>query len=341
MSSAKPKSTTLSSSPPVITPAVSVPAKDHPAAHAVQITYVEPALVEELLRTSRHEPLALIRYDPARDIETPHGCPTIDLNLPLFQRPALAELWTSPFPVTYASVEDVRAAMTDRILFACTQIDDPPDSSFDGVICATYRHLLSRVRMLGYPHLIRMWNYFPGMNTLTPQGLDRYQHFCVGRYEAFAEMLPDLPRSLPAATAVGTKGGPGFIYLLAARQPGIQVHNPRQLNAYEYPSLYGPRNPSFARATLWGSEAGQQIFIAGTASIVGHASLHPGLPHEQAMEIVRNLKALLDHVQQLHGHPGNGAIGRSLYKVYVRHPLHFPIVRSILRQHLSPSVKVL
>ena len=88
----------------------------------------------------------------------------------------------------------------------------------------------------------------------------------------------DFPQTLPAGTAVGTMSGPLKIHFLAARQPGTHVENPRQVSAYEYPRVYGPCSPSFARATLRPSISGSHLLIAGTASVVGHVSEHIGDP---------------------------------------------------------------
>ena len=46
----------------------------------------------------------------------------------------------------------------------------------------------------------------------------------------------------PAATAIGRRDGVRVlqIYALTARCAGVQVENPRQVNAWLYPRQYGP-----------------------------------------------------------------------------------------------------
>ena len=154
--------------------------------------------------------------------------------MPQFNGPPLAEVWTSTLPVTYHQAEGIHCAMNDEVLFGALQLEESPGMLLDTVTYTAYRRLLVQARALGYPHLLRVWNYFPHINRES-DGLERYQRFCAGRHQALAEGLWDFPRTLPAGTAVGTMSGPLKIHFLAARQPGTHVENPRQVSAYEYP----------------------------------------------------------------------------------------------------------
>lgn len=121
----------------------------------------------------------------------------------------------------------------------------------------------------------------------------------------------------------------------------MHVENPRQVSAYKYPRVYGPRSPSFARATLRPSISGANLLIAGTASVVGHVSKHIGEPHQQTMEIIQNLNALISHIEQRHGLTRGQWYGQALFKVYIRHPEHFVAVRDILDEQLPSHSQVL
>jgi chorismate lyase/3-hydroxybenzoate synthase len=249
-------------------------------------------------------------------------------------------VWTSTLPVTYHQADGLYCAMNDEVLFGALQLEESPSTLLDTVTYTAYRRLLVQARALGYPHLLRMWNYFPHIN-LESDGLERYQRFCAGRHQALAEGLCDFPLTLPAGTAVGTMSGPLKIHFLAARQPGTHVENPRQVSAYEYPSVYGPRSPSFARASLRHSVSGSHLLIAGTASVVGHASVHVGDPYKQTLEIIHNLNALLTHTEQLHGITRGQWYGQALFKIYIRHPEHFATIRDILKEQLPSHTQVL
>jgi chorismate lyase/3-hydroxybenzoate synthase len=135
--------------------------------------------------------------------------------------------------------------------------------------------------------------------------------------------------------------GPLNIHFLAARQSGTHVENPRQVHAYEYPLIYGPRSPSFARATLRPSISGSHLLISGTASVVGHVSVHIGEPHKQTLEIIHNLNALITQTEQLHGITRGQWYGRALFKIYIRHLEHFATIRDILKEQLPSHIQVL
>jgi chorismate lyase/3-hydroxybenzoate synthase len=252
----------------------------------------------------------------------------------------LAEVWTSTLPITYHQADGIHCAMNDEVLFGALQLEESPGTLLDAVTYIAYRRLLAQVRALGYPHLLRVWNYFPHINRES-DGLERYQRFCAGRHQALAEGLAGFPHTLPAGTAVGTMSGPLKIHFLASRQPGTHVENPRQVSAYEYPLVYGPRSPSFARATLRSSISGSHLLIAGTASVVGHVSEHIGEPYKQTMEIMHNLNALLTHTEQLHGITRGQWYGQALFKIYIRYPEHFATIRDILREQLPSHTQVL
>jgi chorismate lyase/3-hydroxybenzoate synthase len=268
------------------------------------------------------------------------ACPVVCLDLPQFNGPPLAEVWTSTQPVTYHQTAGIQFAMNDEVLFGALLVEERPDTQLDTVTYNAYQRLLVEARALGYPHLLRMWNYFPHINR-DSHGLDRYQRFCAGRYQALADGLSDFPHTLPAGTAIGTLSGPLNIHFLAARLPGTHVENPRQVSAYEYPPVYGPRSPSFARATLRPSSCGAHLLIAGTASVVGHISAHIGEPQKQTLEIIHNLNALITQTEQLHGITRGQWSGQALFKIYIRHPEHFATVRDILKKRLPSHTRVL
>ena len=310
--------------------------------HAFSIAYVETAGLEALLRASPSKVLGIVRYEKrslgaAGDFG---ACPVVRLDLPQFNGPPLAEVWTSNLPVIYHQVEGIHCAMTDEVLFGVVQLEERPGALLDSVTYKAYRRLLVQARALGYPHLLRVWNYFPHI-TRESGRLERYQRFCAGRHQALAENLSGFPRTLPAGTAVGTRSGPLTIHFLAAKRPGTHVENPRQVRAYEYPPLYGPSSPSFARATLQPSTSGSQLLISGTASVVGHVSAHIGDPGKQTLEIIHNLNALIVQTEQLHGVTRGQWCGQALFKIYIRHPAHFATICDILKEQLPSHTQVL
>jgi chorismate lyase/3-hydroxybenzoate synthase len=311
------------------------------ASHALRVAYVETARLATLLKSSPSTVLGLVCHEriPWR-LNGLGAYPVVCLDIPQFNWPSLAEVWTSALPLTYHQTDGIHCAMNDEVLFGALQLDENPDTLLDTVTYTAYRRLLVQARALGYPHLLRVWNYFPSIN-LESDGLERYQRFCAGRHQALAESLTGFPHTLPAGTAIGTMSGPLKIHFLASRQSGTHVENPRQVSAYEYPLIYGPRSPSFARASLRQSVSGSHLLISGTASVVGHVSVHIGDPSKQTLEIMQNLNALLTHTEQLHGMTRGQWYGQALFKIYIRHPEHVAMIRDILQEQLPSHTQVL
>jgi chorismate lyase/3-hydroxybenzoate synthase len=232
-------------------------------------------------------------------------------------QPALREVWSTGELVRKGREGEIAFAQTDSVLFA--QLSIPATSAVDLALATrqAYEQLLSFVRQAGFGHLLRMWNYLSEIND-GEGDLERYRQFCLGRAQALHEAGLDdaLP---PAATAVGVRHSSSdlLIYLLAARQPGQALENPRQVSAYEYPRRYGPRSPAFSRAMrLDAKHPASMLMISGTASIVGHRSMHPEDLPAQLDETLRNLQMLL-----IEGEPPTipaALPDNALVKAYVR-----------------------
>jgi chorismate lyase/3-hydroxybenzoate synthase len=195
---------------------------------------------------------------------------------------------------------------TRDLVFGSMHVDDSVDVERDAR--EIYERVIAEARAKGAPHFVRMWNYVGGING-HDGGRERYQLFCAGRHEAFA--AAGIPKeSMPAASAVGMNGRGLVTCYLASATPGVQVENPRQVSAYCYPPQYGPKSPSFARATLWNGT----LFVSGTSSVVGHETLHAGDLDAQLDETLRNLEVVIDAA-----FPGGGLSRVVAAKTYVRH----------------------
>lgn len=302
-----------------------------------RLTYVETTKLTAWLATSGTHPLAIISFGQA----IPHtsSCPTIRLDLLQLEGHPLLEVWTSDQPVTTLQKNECSLAMSGDVMAGTISLDEKEGATLDAATELAYRQLLHHTRELGFPYLWRVWNFFPDINE-EEAGLERYRRFCVGRHQAVEANLQNFPSALPAGTAVGTRSGPLQIYFLAGARPASHLGNPRQMNAYEYPRDYGPRSPSFARATFCSSESGPQLFIAGTASVVGHTSRHVGCPKEQTQEIVHNLRTLIEHAGSMEPR-GIGTSHRAIYKVYVRNPDQLLSIRQTLHDPLLNSSPIL
>lgn len=214
-----------------------------------------------------------------------------------------------------------------------------PNTAPDRVEAATetaYRALFEAARFAGYPHVYRIWNYLPDINRETG-GLEVYKAFCIGRQRVFDGAPLPAGAAVPAACAIGAPP-PGLrIYFVAAKRPAVQLSNPRQIEAYDYPPEYGPRSPVFSRAVLVQAAGIRHLHLSGTASIVGHATRHRDDIEAQLAETLANLRILLQQA----GTDLAELADDALLTVYLRYPTDLDAVRARLSRVLAPTANCL
>ena len=200
-----------------------------------------------------------------------------------------------------------------------------------------YTELLGRVRASAHPKLIRIWNYFADINR-GDEDAERYRQFCVGRAQAVDAAFNNPP---PAATAIGSASDDGLhVIALCSAKPAIALENPRQTPAWQYPRQYGSVSPGFSRGAVLNAGTEAPILLAsGTASIVGHASVHVGDVAEQCRESLRNLRALLDEGQR-HGRVRFDYSGCRALRVYVREPSQLLQIQAVFGQSGIPDANI-
>jgi enamine deaminase RidA (YjgF/YER057c/UK114 family) len=185
----------------------------------------------------------------------------------------------------------------------------------------------------GLPHLWRVWNYIPDING-EQAGLERYRQFNLGRGDAFERCARSVTEQVPAACALGVGGQALSIAFMAGGTPVLPIENPRQVSAYRYPDVYGPRSPTFSRAALAQLQGQELFFISGTASIVGHETLHSGDVVAQTHESLNNVEAVLAEANRVTRTVGY-AMPDLLFRVYVRHAADAPAVMAVVRKRLG------
>ena len=262
------------------------------------------------------------------------------INLPCLGDAELSEVWLARDSLVYGSEGDIEFRKNKELLFGKICLDESNFESLSQCSHYAYSAIINFIIQKKFPHLLRIWNFFPDINK-APSSIERYQAFCIGRHEAL-EQSPDFERMLPAATAIGTHEGKFIIYFLATTKVGIHIENPRQVSAYHYPKQYGPKSPSFARATLKHWPCGvSQFFISGTASVVGHETLHAGNVLIQLEETLKNIEALIISVRDIHQQPIHNLTDLSFMKVYIRHSEHYEIIREALLQRVDNEMSVI
>jgi chorismate lyase / 3-hydroxybenzoate synthase len=272
--------------------------------------------------------------------------PVAQISTPLLgEAGALCEVWRTKQAVESGRRGRVRYARTTEMVFGCIAIpeNDPSPSPAEAdqtpLHSATeqaYREILGTLDALGYPHLIRVWNYVPEINRDT-HGTERYRQFNSARQTALLASGRAVTGSVSAACALGAAAGsPLVIYFVASHAAPTFIENPRQVSAYNYPPQYGARAPVFSRAAVLHEPDGMTLFISGTASIIGHQTIHAGDTAAQTRETITNIEALLGEANRVTGSE-KFTLETLACKVYVRHATDLPVIQAELRAALGPA----
>lgn len=214
------------------------------------------------------------------------------IPLPVLGDSTAVEHWYVDGGVRFEQSGNLQLAVNEHFLLArITHPGVPAD--LRQLSLESYQSLLEASRQQGFAHILKFWNFVPGINAGSGDE-ENYKQFCVGRAEAF-QQAGTMECYVPAGTAIGNDISRGLtVYLLAAKTAPRAVENPRQVSAYHYPRQYGPRSPSFSRAACFSPGTGRKaMLLSGTAAIVGHETFHDGDGAAQVMEMRSNVAALL------------------------------------------------
>lgn len=265
---------------------------------------------------------------------------------PLSRQPSVCEVWRATGPFRTGASGIVQYRTNDHLAFGCITIQE---SSSEGTLkcgvdlrsatARAYTEIFGCLAQIGFPHLLRIWNYLPDINQQTV-GLERYRQFNEGRQKTFQTFSRIVKGHVPAACALGAESAaPLVVYFVASSAASVAIENPRQVAAYDYPPKYGDFSPVFSRATLLHTDSNAVLFVSGTSSIVGHHTVHIGDVVGQTHETVRNIQAVIEAANQ--------AVDDELfmpekirYKVYLRRPEDRDRIADELAVLLNPEFPV-
>ncbi|MBZ0102764.1 MAG: hypothetical protein K8I65_11445 [Thermoanaerobaculia bacterium] len=293
-------------------------------------------LTREALRTPPAGTLLEVVYGGAAAAPAAGAPPRLDVPNRLLGGPPVVERWLSASPVRSFARGDLAWSEDGERLAGCRTVAAGEDLA--AVTRQQFDAILDLLAERGFPRLLRVWNYLPGINERQAGG-ERYRLFNRGRAEAFAARGGDeAAAGFPASSAVGAPGDRLYTVFLAtgaALPAPHHLENPRQVPAWRYPRRYGPVPPSFSRATLGDG----LLLLSGTASVVGHATWHPGALAGQLAETQRNIERVLAEARQTPRGEGApvGLAGFDLVKIYLRSGADLAAARAALDPWLSPA----
>ena len=310
----------------------------------IKTAYMPSAEINQQPQTWKGSVLGAISFDtPELITADPAEIPTIHLHAPILDGEDIAaEIWLSHQallqnkPLQNGQCGAIQYRFHDELLFGVISL--PELGSLQTATESAYREIFALMSKMEYAHIYRFWNYMADINGIKDD-LERYRQFNVGRKDAFMAFENGIGDQLPAACALGVVDGPLTIAFLIGRVPPVAVENPRQINAFEYPEEYGPRTPSFSRATLLSTE-NAILFISGTASIVGHLTQHPADVLAQTKETLINLDAVIAEANRMLGKQ-TFDLHHIAFRVYIRHAADLSVVKAEMERHIGAPVKAL
>lgn len=259
-----------------------------------------------------------------------HKSGVFNAGLPVLAGEAVEDLFAEARPV--GRVGALALFQTEGWLLGAATV--PTQAGLEDAAHRLYRDLFQATRGWG---IARIWNYVPAINEIGPGGLENYRLFCRGRSLAFEQQFGVGFKSLlPSASAVGSKAAALTVAFAACRVPLRHIENPLQVPAYEYPGEYGPRAPSFARATVVSGSGHAEVFISGTAAIRGHATVAPHslpLQLECTLENLGRISSACGLGDRLD--LGGGSVRH--FKVYLRCAADQPMIAAALDERLFAS----
>ena len=268
----------------------------------------------------------------------------IPARLPGSHRESVEEVWACDAPCSAGTFQGIDWRRTDGLLYGVLELNEsefsalPAGSPLQSASREAYRRIFSLLEDESLPNLWRTWNFLADINRQS-NGLERYRQFNIGRQEAFLEFRRGATGNVPAACAIGLTGGPLRVAFMAGSEPAEPIENPRQISAYNYPAEYGPSSPTFSRAALVRLPEQELLFVSGTASILGHRTVHPGDVANQARESLANVAAVVAEANRL-SHSGDYSLDELAYRVYLRHADHFASVREALASSLGAHAPI-
>ncbi len=269
------------------------------------------------------------------------GIPLQLVNMPLLgsDKGMVSDVWLAGGACRSGGQNGLSYRYNGHVLFAVLTLDEHLLTALAGSLPLqrateqAYERLFRLLDEQGYPYLWRVWNYLADIN-VEEGGLERYRQFNVGRQLAYEKCGRAVGGYASAACALGTAAGPLTVAVMAGKTAPVLLENPRQVRACDYPSVYGPRSPVFSRAALAKLPGQELLFISGTASIVGHRTMHVGDVAAQTRETLANIAAVLQEANRVA--PGLPfTLSQLSYRTYIRHAADLDAVRAEVQRQVG------
>ncbi len=265
-------------------------------------------------------------------------CLSIQTELELLGSNLFAQYWFTDQQVSQNRYQNIRYAHTPQMLFGFIELTCSSKTCLQSLTQKAYSEIYQCLENTTCKHLLRTWNFFPEITAKDSKHsqLNRYESFCHGRLQAM-QSCNIKTKVYPAATVIGNHENTFQIYFLASDTPGTAVENPRQTSAYHYPVEEQHTQPLFSRGLIktWGQRT--HFYVSGTASIVGHETLHINDVCAQLNEAINNVETLVAHANDKYHTQLNAQDDLLYMKVYIRRRENVDQIKQVLAARLSST----
>lgn len=292
------------------------------------------SLDEKLIPPTPNHQL-LLGFHFGEDPCSPLDQAVVSLQLQPLDRTSQFEAWWYQGDVKHSRIGAARVAECDDYSVAIVEMEPIDSEGMRVQAQEAYRELIGAIRATKHTRMVKIWNYFGEINC-GEEDTEKYRQFSIGRAEAF-EDLGVYDEDAPTGTAIGTTDGTGLkLIAIASNHAFCPVENPRQVSAFNYPKIYGPKSPKFSRGGFVSLQSHKLFLISGTAAVVGHESNFPYDTSLQTGETFKNLNYLCDAISDLdNGNEPFELDNQSVLRVYLRDPADYPEAVKRIEQHFG------
>ena len=202
---------------------------------------------------------------------------------------------------------------------------------------------------LNFSDIVRQWNYIENIVGVTSENQDlkqNYQVFNNVRSEYYK--TSSFKNGYPAATGIGMNvGGVILDFIAVSSSKNLSVHpikNPQQVDAHQYSDevLVGENSahktsPKFERAKVLSNQSANEIFISGTAAILGQNIIHQKAIADQTITTIQNINNLIsfDNLKANGVSICKNVKAPSYIRIYVKNMGDIPEVRKICNEYFN------
>ena len=258
--------------------------------------------------------------------------------------------------ILYKSIRDISYTVVNYGTFKVVHATGLTGGRNDSIQESANKGFKSAVEILkleglSLDHVIRQWNYVEDIAHLEDplRATQNYQIFNDVRAKYYNKA--SFPHGYPAATGIGMNTGGVIIGVTAVSESDRvevkAIRNPRQIDAHQYSGkvlmgkatgIMGERcTPKFERGKMVVLDGTSNMYVSGTASIVGEKTLYPDDVEKQTVTTIENIFKLFsrENQEELGVNFDVSQIEFSHLRIYVKHQADFPKVEAVCKSMLN------